>query len=147
DQILPYRFLKVLFKSLDNWVDDADYLRCNPSFHNQERCDAALMKTTAGNIFVRLVYGFYRLRARQRKSCQFISVHSIIRGALLAPDFDKTGDYLVADIVDSDLFFRLQANFRALTRPFDVPAVTGSRTSVRFLYSLSRNHLLRCEHR
>ncbi|KAJ6495988.1 hypothetical protein C8R45DRAFT_1052651 [Mycena sanguinolenta] len=51
---------------------------------------------------------FYRIRERPRKECEFISVYSIIRGALLAPDFDKRGDYLVIDIVDSDMFLRLK---------------------------------------
>ncbi|KAJ7782439.1 hypothetical protein DFH07DRAFT_900870 [Mycena maculata] len=143
-EITPYQFLKVLFKSLDNWLDNADFLCCNPSFHNRERYDAAIVKTTSGNVFVRLVYVFtcmigervhpfalvqaldvgtgqrsakdkalrlYHVRERQRKECEFISVHSIIRGALLAPDFAKRGDYLVVDVVDSDMFFRLKAMY------------------------------------
>ncbi|KAJ7436661.1 hypothetical protein B0H11DRAFT_2364235, partial [Mycena galericulata] len=118
-EITPYQFLKVFFKSLDNWLDDADYLRCNPSFHHRARYDAALVKTTAGSMFVRLVnvftckveekvhpfallqgldvgtgqrspkdktLRFYRVRERQRKNCEFISVQSIIRGALLVPE-------------------------------------------------------------
>ncbi|KAF8166643.1 hypothetical protein K438DRAFT_2065546 [Mycena galopus ATCC 62051] len=139
-EITPYQFLKVFFKSLDNWLDDADFLQCNPSFHNQERYDAALGKTMSGNIFVRLVYvftckleeqvhpfalvqaldigigqrsakdkalGLYRVRQQEMKKCEFISVHSIIRGALLAPDFAKKGDYLVVDILDADMYFQL----------------------------------------
>lgn len=127
-------------------MDQTDYLRCNPSFHNHSRYDAALVKTNAGDIFVRLVYvftcnvddkvfpfalvqaldvgigqrsakdkalGFYRVRERQRKKSEFISCHSIIRGALLAPDFDKKGDYLVVDIVDSDSFLRLKEMYPA----------------------------------
>ncbi|KAF8136888.1 hypothetical protein K438DRAFT_2120589 [Mycena galopus ATCC 62051] len=145
-EIIPYQFLKVFFKSLDNWLDDADFLQCNPSFHNQERYDAALVKTTSGNIFVRLVYvftckleeqvhpfalvqaldvgigqrsakdkalGLYRVRQKERKKCEFISVHSIIRGALLAPDFAKKGDYLIVDILDADMYFRLLAMYPA----------------------------------
>ncbi|KAF7378401.1 hypothetical protein MSAN_00266700 [Mycena sanguinolenta] len=140
-EITPYRYLKVFFQSFDNWADDTDYLRCSPSFHNQERYDAALVKTTTGNIFVRLAFvftctiedktypfglvqaldvgtgrrsakdkalSFYHIRERPRKECEFISVYSIIRGALLAPDFDKRGDYLVIDVVDSDMFLRLK---------------------------------------
>lgn len=143
-EITPCQFLKVFFKSLDNWVDDADYLRCNPSFHNRERYDAALVKTTTGIVFVRLVYvftckiekqvhpfalvhaldvgtgqrsgkdkalGLYRVRERQRKNSEFISVHSIIRGAFLVPDFGVKGDYLAVDVVDADMFFRLKAMY------------------------------------
>ncbi|KAJ7713252.1 hypothetical protein B0H16DRAFT_1810756 [Mycena metata] len=139
-EITPYRYLKVFFQSLDDWKDEKDYLRCNPSFHNHERYDAALVKTTTGTIFVRLVFvftwtsegktypfalvqpldvgigqrsakdkalHFYRVREKPRHRCEFISVHSIIRGALLAPDFDKKGDYLAIDGVDSDMFLRL----------------------------------------
>lgn len=140
-QITPCQFAKVFFKSLDNWKDETDYLRCNPSFHNHERYDGAVVQTTAGNIFVRLIYvftckiedtvhpfalvqaldvgigqrsakdkalGFYRVRERRRQESEFISVQSILRGALLAPDFSKRGDYLVVDIVDSDMFLRLK---------------------------------------
>ncbi|KAJ6572855.1 hypothetical protein DFH09DRAFT_916508 [Mycena vulgaris] len=140
-EILPYIFLKVDFKSLENWMDETDYLRCNPLFYNHARYDAALVKTTGGNVFVRLVYvfsceidkkvhpfalvqaldvgtgqrttkdkalGFHRVRERQRQKSEFISVHSIIRGALLVPDFDKKGDYLVVDIIDGDMFLRLK---------------------------------------
>ncbi|KAJ7086268.1 hypothetical protein C8R44DRAFT_650957 [Mycena epipterygia] len=140
-QILPYGFLKVFFKSLDNWADETDYLRCNPCFYNHARYDAALVKTTTGNIFVRLVYvftctvddkayplalvqaldvgiglrsakdkalRFYRIRERPRQKSEFISVHSILRGALLAPDFANKGDSLVVDIVDADMFLRLK---------------------------------------
>ncbi|KAF7353173.1 hypothetical protein MSAN_01504900 [Mycena sanguinolenta] len=143
-EITPYQFLKVHFKSLEHWLDDADYLRCNPCFHNRERYDAALVKTTAADIFVRLVFvftceiggkvrpfalvqpldvktgprtnkdktlGLHRVRQRERKKCEFISVHSIIRGALLAPDFDKKGDYFVVDVVDADMYFRLKAMY------------------------------------
>ncbi|KAJ7471600.1 hypothetical protein B0H11DRAFT_2158977 [Mycena galericulata] len=146
EEITPYEYLKVFFKSIDNWMDETDYLRCSPSFHNRERYDGALVKTTAGNVFVRLIYvftctvedkvypfalvqaldvgtgqqsakdkalGFYRIREKERRKAEFISVHSIIRGALLAPDFDKPGDYLVADVVDGDMFFRLKAMYPA----------------------------------
>ncbi|KAJ7707650.1 hypothetical protein B0H17DRAFT_1033442 [Mycena rosella] len=141
NEITPYEFLKVFFKSLDNWMDETDYLRCSPSFYNRPRYDAALIKTTTGNIFVRLVYvfackigdksfpfalvqaldvgigqrsakdkalHFYRVRERHRQKCEFISVDSIVRGALLAEDPDKKGDYLVVDIVDADMFLRLK---------------------------------------
>ncbi|KAJ6468344.1 hypothetical protein C8R45DRAFT_1055287 [Mycena sanguinolenta] len=143
-EITPYQFLKIHFKSLEHWLDDMDYLRCNPCFHNRERYDAALVKTTAGDIFVHLAFvftcevadkvhpfalvqpldvktgprtakdkalGLHRVRQRERKTCEFISAHSIIRSALLAPDFDKRGDYFVIDVVDADMYFRLKAKY------------------------------------
>ncbi|KAK6969262.1 hypothetical protein R3P38DRAFT_2476221, partial [Favolaschia claudopus] len=109
-EIIPFQFLKVFFQSLETWIDDTDYLHCSPFFHNSERYDAALVKTIDGHIFVRLVYvftykmedpdkalGLYRVCQRQRKDCEFISVHSIVRGAFIVPDFSRKGDYLVVD--------------------------------------------------
>ncbi|KAF7334738.1 hypothetical protein MSAN_02372200 [Mycena sanguinolenta] len=122
-EITPYRYLKVFFQSFDNWANDTDYLRCSPSFHNRERYDATLVKTTTGNIFVRLTfvftctiedktYPFALVQAldvgtgRRSAKDKALSFHRI--RALLAPDFDKRGDYLVIDVVDSDMFLRLK---------------------------------------
>jgi hypothetical protein len=52
--------------------------------------------------------GFFRLRARPRASSEFIYVRSIVRGALVARDFEKPGDFLVIDLVDPDMFLRLK---------------------------------------
>ena len=52
--------------------------------------------------------GLFRIRAKPRKSAEFISIHSIIRGALVAKDFQQEGDYLVIDAVDTDMFLRLK---------------------------------------
>ncbi|KAJ7654769.1 hypothetical protein B0H17DRAFT_1163502 [Mycena rosella] len=53
-----HKFLKVFYQSLEDWADEADYLRCNPSFHGRPRYDGALVKTPAGEIFVKLIYMF-----------------------------------------------------------------------------------------
>ncbi|KAJ6475715.1 hypothetical protein C8R47DRAFT_1178958 [Mycena vitilis] len=58
DLILPYNFLKVFYQSLDDWADEADFLRCNPNFHGRPRFDGALVLTPKGEIFVRLIYMF-----------------------------------------------------------------------------------------
>jgi hypothetical protein len=50
---------------------------------------------------------FYRCRAKPRSSAEFISVRSIIRGIILIEDFDKRGDYLMLDTLDSDIFLRV----------------------------------------
>ncbi|KAJ7062402.1 hypothetical protein C8F01DRAFT_1219937 [Mycena amicta] len=140
-EIIPHANLKVHFKSLDNWTDADDILRCSPSFFGHERYDAVLVKTATGDIFARLVFlftcdvdgkqlpfaliqamdvptgqrtakderlGFYRVREKARRQSEFISTHSIICGALLAPDFEKPGNYLAVDLVDTDMFFRLK---------------------------------------
>ncbi|KAJ7145390.1 hypothetical protein C8R43DRAFT_890476 [Mycena crocata] len=139
-KITPYRFAKVFYRSMDNWVDEADFLRCNPSFHGSPRFDGALVKTEAGHIFVKLLYMFeislgkkntypfalvepldaplgrlpakdkalklFRVRAKQAP--EFISVYSIVRGAVLAPDFDRDGDYFVMDTQGADMFLRMR---------------------------------------
>ncbi|KAJ7280986.1 hypothetical protein C8J57DRAFT_1564409 [Mycena rebaudengoi] len=55
--------------------------------------------------------GFYRVREKPRRDSEFIPVESIIRGALLASDPDKNGDFLVVDVVDNDMFLRLQSMY------------------------------------
>ncbi|KAG2146329.1 hypothetical protein DEU56DRAFT_870107 [Suillus clintonianus] len=47
-----------------------------------------------------------RLRARPTSSSEFITLHSIIRGALVVPDFANKGDYFLVDYVDTDMFLR-----------------------------------------
>ncbi|EDQ99267.1 uncharacterized protein LACBIDRAFT_335192 [Laccaria bicolor S238N-H82] len=53
---------------------------------------------------------FTRLRSRPRLSSCFISVESIVRGALISKDYGaEYGDeYLVVDVVDFDLWLRLK---------------------------------------
>ncbi|KAJ7727715.1 hypothetical protein B0H16DRAFT_1665589 [Mycena metata] len=51
---------------------------------------------------------FRRVRAKARKVTEFISVHSIIRGAVLVPDFDKAGEFIVFDVLDGDISLRLK---------------------------------------
>jgi len=53
--------------------------------------------------------GFYRVRAKPRASAEFISVRSIVRGALIVEDFEWKGDLFIIDLVDTDMFLRLKA--------------------------------------
>jgi hypothetical protein len=48
----------VFYRSLDDWSNQADFLRCHPCFHKHPRFDGALVLTGTGNIFVRLLYVF-----------------------------------------------------------------------------------------
>ncbi|KAJ7839224.1 hypothetical protein B0H14DRAFT_2290218, partial [Mycena olivaceomarginata] len=43
---------------------------------------------------------FHQVKFKLRKESEFISVHSIIRRAVLVPD--STGEFLVSDILDTD---------------------------------------------
>ncbi len=48
----------MFYRSLDDWSNEADFLRCHPCFHKHPRFDGALVLTGNGNIFVRLLYVF-----------------------------------------------------------------------------------------
>ncbi|KAI0348899.1 hypothetical protein OH77DRAFT_379528 [Trametes cingulata] len=53
--------------------------------------------------------GFYRVRERKQNKLAWISLHSIRRGVVLVPDFGVPGDFLVHDLIDSDIFLRMKA--------------------------------------
>ncbi|KAK0434530.1 uncharacterized protein EV420DRAFT_1623783 [Desarmillaria tabescens] len=63
--------------------------------------------------------GFYRVSAKKRDECIFISIYSIIRGALLVEDFgfnrgstnqsNQSKEYLVVDVVDEDMYLCMKA--------------------------------------
>ncbi|KAJ7622984.1 hypothetical protein B0H17DRAFT_1164466 [Mycena rosella] len=132
NKISPHKILKVFYQSLEDWADEADYLRCNPSFHGRPRYDGALVKTPAGEIFVKLIYmfkidlgqpldvltgrisakdralKFIRVRERPRQAAEFIFVRTIIRGAVLVAAGDEDSDHLVMDVVDGDMYLRLK---------------------------------------
>ena len=127
---------------MSDWKWTADYLRCNPKFHDHPRYDFVLVKTTDKPVFAQLLYvfsctvenkshpfalvlpldaptgnakrkdkllRFRRVRAQARKNSEFISLHSIIRGAVLVSDSDKAGDFLVFDVLDGDTSLRLKS--------------------------------------
>jgi hypothetical protein len=54
--------------------------------------------------------GLYRVRARPRKSAEFVFMESIVRGALLVNAFDSEhrDENFVIDTVDTDMFLRLR---------------------------------------
>ncbi|KAJ7849957.1 hypothetical protein B0H14DRAFT_2445266 [Mycena olivaceomarginata] len=53
----------------------------------------------------------HRLHAKPRKQAEFISAHSIVRGILLAPNFNNVGEYFIVDIADTDVSLRLKNIF------------------------------------
>jgi len=52
-------------------------------------------------------FDFWRVKPQPRASSCFISMRSIIRGAALAQD-PATGDFLVIDTIDNDMFLRMK---------------------------------------
>ena len=55
--------------------------------------------------------GFHRLRARQQAESAFISIQSISHGAFIVPENSRDGDFLVIDVVDTDMFLRIKAMY------------------------------------
>jgi hypothetical protein len=57
--------------------------------------------------------GFYRLRAQPRKKSEFFFIDSIIRGALIADDFDseEKDEKFVIDVAEPDFFLRVQSMY------------------------------------
>jgi hypothetical protein len=50
--------LTIFYRSLDDWSDEKDLLRCNPDFFGHTRYDGAMVLTATGHIFVQLIYIF-----------------------------------------------------------------------------------------
>lgn len=50
----------------------------------------------------------FRIRAKARTSSCFISAKLIIRGVVIIPTFLKDNNYYVFDVLDDDLFMRVQ---------------------------------------
>ncbi|KAJ7700525.1 hypothetical protein B0H14DRAFT_2417288 [Mycena olivaceomarginata] len=113
--VVPFQFLTVHYDSLSTWTPKKDLLRCNPKFNNHPRYDCVMVKTEGTPIFTRLLYMFLcralrfrRVKSKLRKESEFISAHSIIRGAVLVPDSKNPGEFLVFDILDTDTSRRLK---------------------------------------
>ena len=54
-------------------------------------------------------FQLFRIRAnRARTSSRFISATSIIRGVVVIPTYITEGEYYVFDLLDEDIFFRVQ---------------------------------------
>ena len=67
-------------------------------------CDAPIGRLRRKDVDLCLT----RVRCKPRDRAEFISVRSIIRGAVLVPAFDKDDDFLVMDVLDADMFVRVR---------------------------------------
>ncbi|KAG2045880.1 hypothetical protein BDR06DRAFT_900074, partial [Suillus hirtellus] len=121
-----YHYLKVNYESTVDWKLATDYLWCNTSFCGHERYNWALIHTlnkdrNNKNIFVRILFIFkYTVGNKSldltlvfpmdtlSASSEFVSLHSIICGALLVSDFNNDGDFFLIDFVDPDMFLHSQ---------------------------------------
>ncbi|TFK39111.1 hypothetical protein BDQ12DRAFT_698231 [Crucibulum laeve] len=55
--------------------------------------------------------GLIRVRAQPQAQSQFFAARSIIRGAFIIPEFSKPDEYHIVDVVDTDMFLRLQSMY------------------------------------
>ena len=55
----------------------------------------------------------FRVGAQPRDRPELISIHSIIRGAFIIPDFENTDDCFVVDTIDGDMFLRIRKYWAA----------------------------------
>ncbi|KAG1842964.1 hypothetical protein F4604DRAFT_1597049 [Suillus subluteus] len=128
DMVQEHQYLKVNYESVVDWKLTTNHLRCNPSFQGHERHDCAPVHTqdkdgNNKNIFVRVLFMFKQsigsqtldltlvqpMDAPMGPQHAFITLHSVIRGALLVPDFASTrGDFFLVDYVDYDMFLHSQ---------------------------------------
>ncbi|PBK79157.1 hypothetical protein ARMGADRAFT_951216, partial [Armillaria gallica] len=118
-QIVRYGILKSYYTSFADWMPTTDILWCSPSFNHCPRYNFVLAQTKARPLFVQLVMifkcnvhqdlGLYRVKTRPNGPPCLISIYSVLRGALLIEDMAAPKEYLVVDMVDSDMFLRMQS--------------------------------------
>lgn len=73
-----------------------------------EPLDAPIPRNSLGRQQQQMDWDLEFFRVRSRQKTEIIPVQSIVRGALLVPDWEKDGDYFVHDLVDGDMFLRLK---------------------------------------
>ncbi|KAJ7845296.1 hypothetical protein B0H13DRAFT_2239099 [Mycena leptocephala] len=112
DTISPFQFLKIHYESMNKPIFAQLLYMFSCTVENKSHplalilpLDAPTGNTTRKDKLLR----FRRVRAQARKNSEFISLHSIIRGAVLVSDSDKAGDFLVFDILDGDTSLRLKS--------------------------------------
>ncbi|KAF8240508.1 hypothetical protein L208DRAFT_1232192, partial [Tricholoma matsutake] len=91
-----------------DWKAKTDYLCCSPNFYSQERYDCVIIHNMERDFFAHLAFIFmYSFEA----DAMFVSVRSICCGAFLVAENCKDGDYLVVDVVDTDMFLRIRSMY------------------------------------
>ncbi|KIJ60717.1 hypothetical protein HYDPIDRAFT_177273 [Hydnomerulius pinastri MD-312] len=138
DELIEFHYLKVNYKSMVDWRQTTDWLRCSPMFHGHPQYDCLIIHTISEDISARLLFmftftiggnthpfalirpydapitttqwdsdfGVTRVKATSSSAVEFILLQSTIRGALLSPDSDRDGEFLVVDVIDADMLLR-----------------------------------------
>ncbi|KAF8136183.1 hypothetical protein EV363DRAFT_1395325 [Boletus edulis] len=101
-EIQEFRYLKVNYESAVDWRLATDYLRYPLDLALVQPMDAP----TGNQHILDHDLGFTRLCAHPAARSEFISLRSVVCGALLVPDFRHAGDFFLVDYVDGDWFLR-----------------------------------------
>lgn len=124
--------MKSLYESLVDWKLKTDYLQCNPNFHGNIPYDCIIISSSEQNFSAHLLMVFtykchhatflftlvqpftdvrYQCKKRHRFQASstsahsiFIPVRSICRGALLVLAFDAKNEYIVVDVLNTEMF-------------------------------------------
>ncbi|KIJ41730.1 hypothetical protein M422DRAFT_171963, partial [Sphaerobolus stellatus SS14] len=130
-----YQCLYLRYRSLENWQEYQDILRCNPKFYGEPRYDCVVINTERVS-FAR-IYALFSCetpsktrhdialirkfqtsswkpktvwdgcRILEEKIFDFVFIKYLIRGCHMVPAFEKSGKiFYLNDLVDGDAFLR-----------------------------------------
>ncbi|KIJ43728.1 hypothetical protein M422DRAFT_169582, partial [Sphaerobolus stellatus SS14] len=130
-----YQCLYLRYRSLENWQEYQDILRCNPKFYGEPRYDCVVINTERVS-FAR-IYALFSCetpsktrhdialirkfqtsswkpktvwdgcRILEEKFFDFVFIKYLIRGCHMVPAFEKSGKiFYLNDLVDGDAFLR-----------------------------------------
>ncbi|THV00958.1 hypothetical protein K435DRAFT_818161 [Dendrothele bispora CBS 962.96] len=144
DTIIPFRYLRVTYESMDTWRSESDRLRCNPSFFQKPRFDFILFqKTEQETHFGQLLYLLTCTIGTKPYSVALIQPYKVIRqrpandkrlGLIrIQKDFVNRDnlqfipvesiirgtpaqtDRFIMDVVDGDMFLRMKELYPGYT--------------------------------
>ena len=87
-QIKEFHYLRVSYRSMVNWQDSADLLRCNKSFHHQPRYDHVLIITEGRAFFAQLLSLFQFQTDTRSHSLALVQVYGRPPGSIRRKDRD-----------------------------------------------------------
>ncbi|KIJ48583.1 hypothetical protein M422DRAFT_162395 [Sphaerobolus stellatus SS14] len=128
-----YQCIYLRYRSLENWEEKQDILRCNPDFYNKPRHDCIVINTdpiSFGRIYalfscqspsktrhdIALIGKFQATKWKpktrwdgckvfEEKGYDFVLIKYFIRGCHMVPAFENSGKvYYLNDLVDGDAF-------------------------------------------
>lgn len=87
-QIMEFHYLRVTYKSMVDWQDVIDILRCNDSFYGQPRYDHVIVATENGSFFAQLLCLFQLQVETHSHSLALVRVYGRPPGSTRRKDRD-----------------------------------------------------------